>query len=178
MYFETERLIVRDYCPDDFKDYYEYIMDPELQYMLGLEGVTDEQSAFQTFNWLRTNRIFLALEEKRSKKVIGHICLHPPYSPVADDPAFKGKTGYSLSFAISFSQRRKGYMEEALKQLIHDLFQLSIVDYFDCEYTANNTPSCNLQKKLGFQTWRKEQLKDGIELIINVLTKEKSCLQT
>ena len=176
MYFKTDHLIIRGYCPDDFNDYYEYIMDPKLQEMLGLEGITDEQAAFQTFTWLMKNRIFLAIEEKESKKAIGHIYLHPPCSSVADDPVFKGKTGYSLSFAISSGKRRKGYMEEALRHLIRDLFLLSDVDYLDCEYTANNTPSCALQKKLGFQAWGKEQLEDGIELIINVLAKEKSCL--
>ncbi len=176
MHLETERLIIRDYCPDDFSDYYEYIMDPELRNMLGLEGVTDEQSAFQTFDWLMKSRIFLALEEKKSRKAIGHICLHPPYSLAAADPTFEWKTGYSLSFAIAAGKRRKGYMEEALRQLIHDLFLLSEVDYLDCEYTANNAPSCALQKKLGFRMWGEEQLDDGVELIINVMTKEKSCL--
>ena len=54
---ETERLIIRPHGLDDFKAYFAYIMDPDLQAKLGLNGVTDEASAKETFCWLMKNCI-------------------------------------------------------------------------------------------------------------------------
>lgn len=44
MLVETDRLIVRLYTEKDFDDYFSYILEPELQYMLGLNGVCKEAS--------------------------------------------------------------------------------------------------------------------------------------
>ena len=165
---ETDRLIIRAFARDDFADYFAYITEPELMRMLGLNGVTDEASAKETFDWLMKNRTFLALEKKETGRVIGHICIHPPYAPVAGDPALAGKTGCSLSFAIARGERRKGYMEEALRAVIAELFSVSGTDYIDCEYTDSNAASHALQEKLGFAYWGREAL-DGAELFINLL---------
>lgn len=62
MRLNTDRLIVRDFMNHDFSDYLAYIMDQELRRALGLNGVTDEASARETFDWLIKNRTFLALE--------------------------------------------------------------------------------------------------------------------
>ena len=175
MHQETERLIIRTFAADDFADYFAYITEPELMRMLGLNGVTDEASAKETFDWLMKNRTFLALEKKETGRVIGHICIHPPYAPVAGDPALAGKTGCSLSFAIAQSERRKGYMEEALRAVIAVLFSASGTDYIDCEYTENNSASRALQEKLGFAYWGREAL-DDTTLIINLLKKEHAAM--
>ena len=175
MHQETERLIIRTFAADDFADYFAYIAEPELMRMLGLNGVTDEASAKETFDWLMKNRTFWALEKKETGRVIGHICIHPPYAPVAGDPALAGKTGCSLSFAIAQSERRKGYMEEALRAVIAVLFSASGTDYIDCEYTENNSASRALQEKLGFAYWGREAL-DDTTLIINLLNKEHAAM--
>ena len=172
---ETDRLIIRAFARDDFTDYFAYITEPELMRMLGLNGVTDEASARETFDWLMKNRTFLALEKKETGRVIGHICIHPPYAPVAGDPALAGKTGCSLSFAIARGERRKGYMEEALRAVIAELFSVSGTDYIDCEYTDSNAASHALQEKLGFAYWGREAL-DDTTLIINLLKKERAAM--
>jgi len=170
MYIETKRLIVRPHTPADFEDYFGYIMDGELQRMLGLNGVEDRESALETFQWLLDNVEFLALVSKESGKAVGHICVHPPDEKLADDPVFRGKRGKSLSFAMATPERRKGLMSEALETLIGKLFQEGTVDYQDCEYPLFNAASRELQKKLGFQYWGTEWLEDT-ELVINVLTR-------
>ncbi len=170
MYIETKRLIVRPHTPADFEDYFGYIMDGELQRMLGLNGVEDRESALETFQWLLDNVEFLALVSKESGKAVGHICVHPPDEKLADDPVFRGKRGKSLSFAMATPERRKGLMSEALETLIGKLFQEGTVNYLDCEYPLFNAASRELQKKLGFQYWGTEWLEDT-ELVINVLTR-------
>ena len=168
MNIETKRLSIRPYATSDFDEYFAYIMDPELQYMLGLNNVSDRDSALETFQWLLDNREFLAIVDNESGKAIGHICIHPPIEPLSKDLTFDGELGCSLSFAISKTMRRKGYMEEALSSLIDELFNGRGLDFIDCEYTSFNTASHYLQNKLGFEFWAKEQIEE-IELITNVL---------
>lgn len=177
MRIETERLMLRPHTPDDFEDYFGYIMEPELQRMMGLNGVVDRESALETFQWLLDKWLldqweFLAVVGRETGRVIGHVCVQPPCEKLADDPAFRGKRGASLSFAIAAAQRRKGLMLEALKALIGQRFREGAVDFFDCEYTSFNTASCELQKKLGFQRWGTEPFGD-IELMINILSSGK-----
>ena len=152
MWIETERLTVRPHTPADFEDYFGYIMDGELQRMLGLNGVEDRASVVS----------------RGTGRVIGHICVQPPVEQVAQSPEFQGKKGASLSFAIAKWERRKGLMAEALSALIGQMFRDGTVDYLDCEYPLFNTASRALQEKLGFQYWGKEQFGD-VELIINIL---------
>ncbi|MBR3293640.1 MAG: GNAT family N-acetyltransferase [Oscillospiraceae bacterium] len=171
MYLETNRLILRSYVPSDFDDYFAYIMDSELQRMLGLNGVSDRKSAQDAFQWLMDHRKFFAIIPKETQRTIGHICLHPPMERLLEDPRFSGKCGYSLSLAIAKSQRRKGYMEEALRCVFEALFDQRKADFFDYEYQASNAASHALQEKLGFRYWGKEQF-DGCELNICVLCRE------
>lgn len=173
MYIETERLILRPHTPDDFEDYFGYIMEPKLQRMLGLNGVEDRGSALETFQWLLDkwrldNWEFLAVVSRETGRVIGHICVQPAYEKLAGDSEFQGKRGASLSFAMAAPERRRGLMEEALGALIAELFQRGGLDYLDCEYTTFNKASQALQEKLGFRQWGTEQLED-VELIVNVL---------
>ena len=168
MHIETPRLLLRPFTPDDFEDYFAYIMDRQLQVDLGLEGVDDRDCALVNFQWLMDNREFIALESRESGRVIGHICVHPPYEKLADDPAFRGRKGASLSFAIAKRERRKGLMLEALRALLAELFQNGGLDYVDCEYACFNTASQALQEKLGFRLWGTERMGD-VELAVNVL---------
>lgn len=170
MWIETERLTVRPHTPADFEDYFGYIMDGELQRMLGLNGVVDRDSAMETFQWLldTDHGEFLAVVSRETGRVIGHICIQPPVEQAARAPEFQGKKGASLSFAIAKWERRKGLMAEALSALIGQMFRDGTVDFLDCEYPLFNTASRALQEKLGFRYWGTEQFED-VELIINVL---------
>lgn len=169
MCIETERLTIRPHTPADFEDYFGYIMDGELQRMLGLNGVEDRESALETFQWLldTDHGEFLAVVSRETGRVIGHICVQPPVEQVARAPEHQGKKGASLSFAIAKWERRKGLMAEALSALIGQMFRDGTVDYLDCEYPLFNTASRGLQEKLGFRYWGTEQFGD-VELIVNV----------
>ena len=172
MHLETERLTVRPHTPADFEDYFGYIMEPELQRMLGLNGVEDRESALETFQWLLDkwrldNWEFLAVVSRETGRTIGHICVQPPFERLADDPAFREKRGASLSFAIAKNERRKGLMSEGLAAIIDRLFREDGLDYLDCECTPENLASAALQAKMGFRFWGMEQLGD-VELAISI----------
>lgn len=155
MTITTPRLLIRPHTPADFDDYFAYIMDAELQYMLGLHDVTDRASAQLTYNWLLVNTKFLALCPLETGRTVGHICIHPAN-------ALPGRRGLDLTFAISKAYRRLGLMEEALRAVIETLFAQNKADYLQCEYTSFNTPSKNLQQKLGFRLVKTEAIEDFI----------------
>lgn len=169
MVLETERTRIRPYTDQDFDDYCLYILEPELQYMLGLEGVVDQESALQNFNWLLTNREFIAIELKETKQVIGHLCLHPPFEELQCRAEYQNRIGKSLSFAIAKTYRRKGIMSEVLTAVIDRLQHEQIVDYLDLEYITENIGSAKLQERLGFQVVGVERV-DSVELIVSVLS--------
>lgn len=165
MRMETKRLILRLHADVDFDDYFAYIMDPALQRMLGLRNVTDRESAYQTFQWLRENTEFWAVILRESGRVIGHICLHP------------AQAGYEVTFAISKDFRRQGLMEEALRALIGVLFNRPDVHELVCCYTDFNAASRALQEKLGFRVVREEPVEDFI-LYTGVLRREDRTMDT
>lgn len=167
MNLETERLILRPYTWAEFEDYVEYIMDRELQRMLALP-IPDRKEAEEAFRWLMENREFLAVIRKDTKKAIGHICIHP--SSISD-PAFEDKKGASFSFAVASTERRKGWMAEALTEVIHELFETRGLDYLDAECTEENVASFGLQRKLGFQYWKTDTCPEG-NLLVNILWRE------
>lgn len=168
MFIETTRLILRDFKEIDFDDYFDYIMDDHLQYMLGLNDVTDRASALDGFRWLMNNREFIAIQKKEDNKVIGHICAHPPFESIANSLQCREKQGVSLSYALKASEQRKDLMTEAMAAFIGFLHEDKKLDFIDCEYSSFNIPSKELQKKLGFQEWGTETF-DDVELVVNVL---------
>lgn len=162
MLIETKRLVIRDFRESDFEDYFHYMMDAELQELLGMTSITDRASALDAFQWLLANRIFLAVELRTSEQVIGHICLHPPFTPVAESVEFHGKKGASISCALSSAMQKQGYMTEALTALLAYNQQIGKWDYFDYEYEPANLGSKHLQEKLGFREWSVETIDDTI----------------
>jgi len=168
MVLETKRTKIRPYTDADFDDYCSYILEPELQHMLGLNGIHDRESALQNFNWLLHNREFIAIELKEANRVIGHVCLHPAFEALRHNEAYQGKTGKSLSFAIAEPYRRKGIMLEVLSAIISQLQSEQTVDFLDMEYLSENIGSAKLQELLGFISAGTERF-DSVELIVSVL---------
>lgn len=171
---ETKRLIIRDFRESDFEDYFGYMMDTKLQELLGMTSITDRASAWESFQWLLANRIFLAVELCTPGQVIGHICLHPPFTPVAESVEFHGKKGASISCALSSAMQKQGYMTEALAALLAYNQQIGKWDYFDYEYEPANLGSKHLQEKLGFRAWSMETM-DDIVLHVCVYEKASGC---
>ena len=72
-----------------------------------------------------------------------------------------GKRGASLAVSLSRRYQRQGLMKEALRAVIHELFQAEGLDYLHRGHFDFNLPSAKLQEKLGFtrlaaRTFRRE----------------------
>ena len=150
-FLRTDRLIIRKFRDSDFDDFYEYAADAEMSRMMGRDLITDRKSAIPTFLWLKDHEPRgYVLELKETGKVIGNLTVTDPSNLVTSMPDTKNKIGKALSFSISKAYQRKGLMTEALNAVIQQLFEAENVDYINCGYFDFNTPSQQLQKKLGF----------------------------
>ena len=151
MFLETDRLLLRKFQEEDFADYCAYAMDAEMCRAMGNYLLDTEEAARDCFNWLkdREERGY-CLVLKETGRVIGNLSITRVHEDQAELPALAGRRGVSLSFCISRDYRRRGLMEEALKAVFRQLFEVEGFDYIHCGYFYDNAPSAALQKKLGF----------------------------
>lgn len=166
MFLETERLILREFIPDDFADFWEYANDPEMCRTMGRDDMSDPENARFTFEWLmnREKRGY-GIVLKETGKVIGNLTVTPTPDFLNDQEEFAGKQGCSMSFSISRFHQRKGLMEEALRAVIRQLFETEGMDYINCGCFDFNKPSLALQTKLGFTHLMTERFEQDGETI-------------
>ena len=162
MFLETERLILRKFREEDFDDFCDFAMDDEMSRMMGRSRLRTRADARLTFMWLKNREARgYALELKSTGRVIGNLTVTqvPRFTEVVRSLA--GYQGRSLSFSVSRHYRRQGLMEEAVRAVIDALFAEGM-DYIQCGSFDFNTPSRNLQKKLGFEYLTTEHIEmDG-----------------
>lgn len=154
MFLETERLILRKFREEDFEDYYAYAADKETNRMMGNYDLTDREEAKGCFDWLKDKEKYsYAIVCKEDGKVIGNLNVTalPEFLIEMDLAELRGKQGKCLSYCLSKDYRRRGLMEEAIRAVIHELFQAEGMDYVQCGHFDFNLPSEKLQEKLGFQ---------------------------
>lgn len=171
---ETDRLLLRPFKPEDFQDFFEYIVDPKLCQMLGLPEIKDEASAMEEFQSLGRGGDY-AMVYKENGKVIGNFSIEPLRPMMKEDRALQDKKGVALSFAVSAAYQRKGLISEALKRMIAWLFQEQNMDFINCGYFSFNEASQSLQEKFGFAyygTHIVHRFDQEIETIENMLFRE------
>ena len=182
MALETKRLTVRTLHEEDYQDFLEYAMDPELCRMLGWSELSNEEAVRKHFDRMLRAKNYLAVIHRQDEKMIAHIGLgdvmHIPSLALVleKDSAMTGQRGCALSFAVSANYRRQGIILEALVGAMDLLFRNDRFDYFNCGYLEYNEPSKHLQEKLGFHyycTHRFRGIPDAPQIIENVLTKEE-----
>lgn len=176
MFLETERLILRKFREEDFPDFCEYAIDPDMCRMMGRDDIHDAASARPTFDWLmnKEERGYV-LVLKETGRVIGNLTVTAPSPLVAEQRELQGKQGAALSFSISRHYQRRGLMYEAVSAVIDRLFRAEGCDYINCGYFSFNTPSRCLQEKLGFSFLVSETFQqNGEEFTVmeNILRRE------
>ena len=166
IFLETNRLILRKFCEEDFEDFCAFAMDNEMCRMMGRALMPNTEAARWNFNWLKDKEERgYALVYKENNRVIGNLTITSVMEEVASMEPLVCKKGKSLSFSIGRQYQRRGLMEEAMRAVIHHLFYTEGVDYIHCSCYSFNAPSRELQKKLGFQHIATLQFtEDGQEL--------------
>lgn len=171
MFLETERLLLRKFREEDFADFCEYAIDPEMCRMMGRENIHAAVSARPTFEWLlnREERAY-ALIYRETGKVIGNLTVYNSFPTQNTVKELEGKTGRSLSFSLSRQYQRRGLMFEAVSSVIDHLFHTEGADYIVCGHFDFNIPSRELLKKLGFSYLTTERFEQNGEERIGIET--------
>lgn len=149
LYFETERLILRDYNECDFEEYYRLKSDPETMYYLQDIQLFTEEEAKKDFNMVlcdskKTERefYFFHMEKKETHEQIGSV----GYTVVGDTPLGKlVHTGYFIYPQFW----GKGYTTEALKRVLEFAFTENDVYRVSTGCLAENKGSERVMQKCG-----------------------------
>jgi RimJ/RimL family protein N-acetyltransferase len=139
MMLETERLIICGFRPDDWRNLYEYLSQPETVKFEPYEPFLPGQ-AKQEAQYRSTDKNFYAVCLKESGKVIGNIYL-----------AKRDFDSWEIGFVFNLNFGRKGYAAEAAKALLDGLFSGTGADKVFAECNPENERSWKLLERLRFR---------------------------
>lgn len=145
---ETERLILRKIESKDAFDLYQGIYHNfdyyKYYYQLPFENYEDYQKLVDKYEeWYHNGNHFRwGIEKKEDHKMIGVVQLH-----TKDNMNNNCKLGY----IISYKEKKKGYMKEALQEVINFAFCELNYHRIEAEIVTLNTDSISLAKSLNMK---------------------------
>jgi RimJ/RimL family protein N-acetyltransferase len=110
---ETERLYIRFFQENDWKDLLEYLSCKEV-YFYEPGDVIDEDKSKELCKERSVNKNFYAVILKENNKLIGHIS-HNQIEP-------KNLNTWEIGFIFNPKYQNKGYCTEALRKIIEEKF--------------------------------------------------------
>ena len=135
---ETERLLIRRFTPDDWRDLFEYLSQESVCRYEPYEVCTEEEAKNQAV--CRSKDHYWAICLKESGKVIGNIYLHTWKYGV-----------WELGYAFNEKFQGKGYATESARALIEDVFKQKRAHRVEAHCNPQNTASWKLLERLGFR---------------------------
>ena len=149
IYLETKRLILRDYCEEDFSEYYRLKTDSETMYYLQDIQLFTKEEAYEDFRMVledmkKSDRkfYFLHVELKDSHEQVGSV----GYTVMNHTPL--GKMVHAGYF-IYPKFWRKGYTTEAFKKVLEFAFLENNVYRVSTGCLAENIGSERVMQKCG-----------------------------
>ncbi|MEG1426522.1 MAG: GNAT family N-acetyltransferase [Oscillospiraceae bacterium] len=138
----TERLVLRNWREDDYKDYLEFATDPAVMLSAGVTYVkkSDEQDFLKN---KIADRHSMAMVLKDSKKVIGSLSFH-------DDLRRMRINSKIVEYALNQKYWGNGYMAEALKAIIVYGFQELDLEVIAASHFTDNEKADRVIKNSGF----------------------------
>jgi RimJ/RimL family protein N-acetyltransferase len=112
--FETNRLRLRPFTPDDWQDLYEYLSLDEVNTFLDEWECTKEVCKEMSVQ-RSTDETIWAVCLKETGKMIGHVDIRPEYAPHL--------CIYEIGYIFSPKYGKKGYATESLQRVIQHGFE-------------------------------------------------------
>lgn len=150
MILETERLILRNFKESDLEDYWEYVQMENVGPRAGWPAYTDKEKARERLIYETTQKNQFAIVLKSENKVIGSVelmeCSNNRYTNLNIEEGSK-----EIGAVLSEKYWGKGYMPEAVKEVMRYAFIDLNVPVIYCGHAKANTNSSRLQDKCGFK---------------------------
>lgn len=139
--FETERLIVRKFVPDDWQDLYEYFSDAEILKFEPYEPLNEEQCREAAIYRSQSSNFF-AVCLKDNKKLIGNL-----YVQKTDETFNTWEIGYVFNRAF----HGNGYASESVNAMMNYLFNQKEARRIIAMCDPLNGPSWKLLERVGMR---------------------------
>ena len=140
--FETKRLILRTFTPDDWQDLYEYLSLDEVNAFLPEWKCTEE--VCQSFSVQRSkDETIWAVCIKDTGKMIGHVDIRQEHYPEF--------LIYEIGYVFNPRYGKKGYATEALQKIIQHGFEDLNARRIIADSNPRNISSWKLLERLGMR---------------------------
>jgi len=142
IFIKTDRLVIRNFVPGDWRGLQEVIIDKESSDYAAYDySFPSSDNAVQEITGkFAQSDDFLAVCEQSSQKVIGYIAVN------VEDTETR-----NLGYALHSAYHQQGYAGEACIAVINYAFRKLGVEKFTSGTANLNHPAYNLLVKLGFQ---------------------------
>lgn len=144
----TERLELRNFVPEDFRDLQEIIIDKEASAYAVYDHefpTADEAVRGITARFAKGDK-FMAVWLPKAEKVIGFVCLH------GEDRKL------DLGYCFHSTFGGQSYATEACRAVVSHAFNTLMVDSLESGTALLNAPSCRMLDRLGFEKTGEEKL--------------------
>ncbi|RRC92447.1 N-acetyltransferase [Erysipelotrichaceae bacterium OH741_COT-311] len=170
---KTNRLTLRPFHQEDLEDFYQYASVDGVGQMAGWRPHSSKEETQAILDSFVKKKKTFALEYQG--KVIGSLGIEE-YN-VEKFPEFNDKKCRQLGFVLAKEHWGKGFMVEAVNEVLCYLFEDIGLDLILCGYFLKNKQSQRVQEKCGFQPYRKSmhqtEMGDIEESVDNILRKEE-----
>lgn len=170
---KTEHLLLRRWKYDDLDDFFSYASVNGVGQMAGWIPHKNKNETKRILDYFINNKETFAIEYKN--KVIGSIGIdkyNEKYFPEFNDLKCR-----ELGFVLSKDYWGRGFMPEALTEVIRFLFEDINLDIIMCGYFIWNNQSKKVQEKCGFIHYKSIKYKASNNVIENlnctILTKKE-----
>jgi [ribosomal protein S5]-alanine N-acetyltransferase len=141
---DTERLILRPFKKDDYRDYHEYMSVPETYRFERGAPITVKEAKKFCKEWASRKTVnFWAVELKETGRVIGNVSFFPE-----GPPDFRT---WSIGYIFNPLYHNKGYATEAARGVIRHAFTELKVHRITAGCSPENTPSWKVLEKCGMR---------------------------
>ena len=140
---ETDRLVLRNFKPDDWEALYEMISQYEASEVAAYDQQwpTEAEDIKGVTEWFAGGDSFLAVCLRDSDQFIGLVSLNPE----------EKKGVYNIGYIFNASYHRHGYATEACRAALEHVFDTLLAESVVTGTAAANQASCRLLERLGFQ---------------------------
>lgn len=142
----TERLMIRQFVESDLDDYYAIVKDRENAKAAGFQYAHHKADAAYLLHAAIVQGMVFAIVEASTQRVIGSIGFYPKIAPNGEQAEDTAELGYVLNRLYW----GKGYMTEAVQQLIKVVFDQQLLKTIWASILDDNTKSRRVLEKSGF----------------------------